>query len=1584
MVVILLMGACLLPAQISNFYAFSATTETYAAITGTNVPTAIGDNVISNPIDIGFTFAYGLNSYTQIKISSNGYLTLGTGPGSVTNNALGSSTCPVLAPLWDDTYLQGSAQYLLQGSAPNRVLTVQYTGVKWPTNSVTSFSYQVKMYEDSTIEFIYGPGVGMPMNASASIGINMLPGGYNNFCSVTPGNPGSASYTVENSSISMWPGTNTKYTFSGPDQFANDLAALSITGNQTPTAEVSYEYSVAVLNNGTETQTGYNVSIMSGDTELASVVGPEIAPLSSINVAIPWTPATPGALDITGKVGLANDEDSSNDTTEPLSLIVQPAGITALTIGDGSQLARKPVDVSYRNSMFQTIFPASEITYNGNLSGVSFYSDFVDTCTSIHTKIWLGTTTQTNLSAGWIPAYQLVQVFNGYINYPAGQNTINITFNTATPFTYTGGNLVMLVNRPMDTEYYSFNNKFLCQTVGTNRSRMAYSDASTFDPNNMGTMGAVSGQFPKTTLYMQSTTGDPAFSVDPQSHNFGQVIINQSASQVFSVYNSGGGILNISDIEIGGSPFFNIQNLPTLPIVLGSGQSTTFTVQYLPTAAGNHSGTISITDDLNRLTHTVALSGSCIDPTITTIPYTQNFDAVTVPNLPLGWQKLVTGTGSVNTVTSTSYSAPNSVMMNNSNSPLGPFLISPPLSTALQVNTLKLRFRAKGTSAYSLSVGIMSNPLDADTYTEIQTLSLSSVWTDYYVDLRSYTGTGNQIAIKHAQGGNNRSIYVDNIRIESLLQDDLAALSIVGNTTPNVGAISNYTIEVFNWGLNAQDDYQVKLFKQGEIELASTTGPPIAGNSQALVTIPWEPSQVENTFLYAKIVLADDEDISNNQTQNLNITVQASETTLVVVGVGNQFDNTAPVDMAELNSLYENIYTQDELTSAGLISIVEFYNFFSNNILNKPTKIWLGMTEQMNLNEGWVPSNQLSLVFDGNVDYPSGSNTISIILQEPFTLAPGYNLVMLVQRPMDTTSYGYWESFISQTHPTNRSRIAADSALLDPENPPAGSYTGSFPQTGFYITPGTAGNLEGVVWNAENQPLANATVQILNGPHTVTNANGEYSFQNILASDYSVTASAHGYYDLTQYITVESEETAELDFSMTQRSTVTVTGTITGSDNTTAGLASATISLSGYEDYQAVTDDTGMFTFTGVYAEQTYEYEAEADGYQLQTGTVEIGNTDIELDDIVLNENTYMPGNVSASPINAHADVDVMWLAPNPENSERDLLGYKVWRLQPGQEEDETTWTALTPDPITALRYIDTAWDTLPQGTFKWAVKSIYTSNLVSDPAFSNNLQTTGMLSGFVYNEEMDPLINANVTVGSQSVTTQSDGSYSLHLPGGSYSVVCSLTGYYNNTQHDVEIVVGETTQLNFTLIPVSTTGTLLGVVKDNLLQPVMGATITVDTNTVTTVADGSYIISLPPGTYSVTCSHEDYFSETQENVVITLDQNTQLNFTMLPVSNEDNLQVAATKLNGNSPNPFNPNTTISYDIKDATLVSLAIYNIKGQLIRSLVNEAKSTGHYTVHWDGKDQQGKEVGSGVYQYVLKTGEYQETKRMTLLK
>ncbi|MFC1887187.1 T9SS type A sorting domain-containing protein [Candidatus Cloacimonadota bacterium] len=90
------------------------------------------------------------------------------------------------------------------------------------------------------------------------------------------------------------------------------------------------------------------------------------------------------------------------------------------------------------------------------------------------------------------------------------------------------------------------------------------------------------------------------------------------------------------------------------------------------------------------------------------------------------------------------------------------------------------------------------------------------------------------------------------------------------------------------------------------------------------------------------------------------------------------------------------------------------------------------------------------------------------------------------------------------------------------------------------------------------------------------------------------------------------------------------------------------------------------------------------------------------------------------------------------------------------------------------------------------------------------------------------------------------------------------------------------------------------------------------------------------------------------------------------------------TALNGNYPNPFNPTTTISYSINKSDNVSLEIYNVKGQLVKTLVNEYVEAGTQEVIWNGLDDSRNRVSSGVYFYKLNTGDYSSTKKMILLK
>jgi|GEM_PF-3044355 len=88
--------------------------------------------------------------------------------------------------------------------------------------------------------------------------------------------------------------------------------------------------------------------------------------------------------------------------------------------------------------------------------------------------------------------------------------------------------------------------------------------------------------------------------------------------------------------------------------------------------------------------------------------------------------------------------------------------------------------------------------------------------------------------------------------------------------------------------------------------------------------------------------------------------------------------------------------------------------------------------------------------------------------------------------------------------------------------------------------------------------------------------------------------------------------------------------------------------------------------------------------------------------------------------------------------------------------------------------------------------------------------------------------------------------------------------------------------------------------------------------------------------------------------------------------------------LGQNYPNPFNPTATIQYALPVPARVELKIFNILGQVVRTLVDEEKPVGYHQVVWDGKDQTGQAVSSGIYLYQIKAGDFVETKKMQLVK
>ncbi|MDD3235758.1 MAG: choice-of-anchor D domain-containing protein, partial [Candidatus Cloacimonetes bacterium] len=784
----------------------------------------------------------------------------------------------------------------------------------------------------------------------------------------------------------------------------NDLAALSIVGNYTPSMNRANVYTVNVLNNGTASQSDYSVKLYNAaGTELATAAGTTIATGARAAIPISWIPTAEGSVTIYGRVLLAGDVDATDDQTPSLNIMVMPEGNCYQTIGDGLAYALMPINMFYKSSMNQTLYYPDEIGMIGSILSVSIYNHFsTTTLVDKPTKIWVGTTTQTDLSAGWIPSSQMTLVFDGTMTYPGGENTI--TFPLSTIFPYTGGNLVVMWNRPLDTAYFSSSDYFKCQIVGTNRAREIYNDSMEYDPNNMAG-GTLTGTFPKTSLIMTPFSGPPALMVMPISKNYGTAIINTINDQNFSVVNTGGGSLIINSVSISGSPMFSLQDVATLPVILNAGELMVFTCRYSPTAAGTHNATITITDNLarsyeinmkpnasrenrdskSRVAQTVALSGTCINTTIYTLPYAQNFDAVTVPALPIDWSRIYQAnvtTGYVKTVI-ISMQENCAEMYNSTDLATVAMLIAPPLHASIAMNTVRVKFYGAGSNC-AVKVGVMTNPTDPATFVVVQTITLSSSWAQYSVPLSSYNGTGRFVAFKHANNATYQAVAIDNVDLESMAVNDLAAFSVVGNITPSVNSAAVYTVNVFNNGTATQNDYSVKLYNAEGTELATAAGTTVAAGASVGIPLTWTPSAEGTVVIYGKVILASDVNADNDQTPNLNIIV--SQEGIVNVTIGNGSTNARmPINMYYKSSMYQTLYYPEEIGMLGVIIELNIYNSFVNtNLVDMPTKIWMGTTTQADLSGGWIPANQMTLVFDGTMTYPVGENTIIFPLLAPF------------------------------------------------------------------------------------------------------------------------------------------------------------------------------------------------------------------------------------------------------------------------------------------------------------------------------------------------------------------------------------------------------------------------------------------------------------------------------------------------------------------------------------------------------------------------------------------------------------------------
>ncbi len=285
----------------------------------------------------------------------------------------------------------------------------------------------------------------------------------------------------------------------------------------------------------------------------------------------------------------------------------------------------------------------------------------------------------------------------------------------------------------------------------------------------------------------------------------------------------------------------------------------------------------------------------------------------------------------------------------------------------------------------------------------------------------------------------------------------------------------------------------------------------------------------------------------------------------------------------------------------------------------------------------------------------------------------------------------------------------------------------------------------------------------------------------------------------------------------------------------------------------------------------------------------------------------------------------------------------------------------------------------------------------IDDVTTSGATEFVGKLSG-VLSSSHEEIVMGNVSIENVhkwGVHPDVDGSYELYLPMGIHNVTASSPGYLSNTVSNLGFTaVNHNLQQNFflgyfqpTAAPSYSTHesvlTLTWPIPNDPEFVLTGYDVYKKLNTdrfelVANVLTNSYSETLNvfgDYAYHIVCNYAQGNSLPSENC--------EFSYTS---DGEDEIitQPAINKLIGNYPNPFNPNTSFRFSIKENAPVKLSIYNVKGQLVTTLVDRQLTAGMHQIVWNGKDMNNRPVSSGLYLYRLETRNYTETKRAILMK
>ncbi|MFA5510265.1 MAG: choice-of-anchor J domain-containing protein [Candidatus Cloacimonadaceae bacterium] len=1471
------------------------------------------------------------------------------------------------------------------------------------------------------------------------------------------------------------------------EEIINDLGIVGISTPQTlVSAGEVVPVTVSVKNNGSATQNTYQVKLMQVDGgELASVAGNTVASMETVDVLINWTPAAAGDYDVYAVVVLANDEIEQNNQSATLNINVLPEGVQVVTVGEGDQNARFPLDFYWKNSLNQSLYFADELGITSStINGIQLYNQFTSNIASTPIKVWMGTTQLQDLSDGYIPSTQLTLVYDGDMAFPSGANDVFITLQT--PFQYNSGNLVVMMNRPMDTAYYSSSDFFKCQTIGANRARNAYSDSETYDPA-APPAGTLTGQFPKMSFFY-GEGGEQEDLVPP---------VNLTATV-------SGSDVHLSWLAPGTTP------PPPDAFEDGFETYTDFALDFAPW----------VTVDVDQST-TYGMTG-------TDWPNAYAAQAYIIFNPSATTPPLATLDAHGGSKMAACFAATASV--NND------WLISPILEPQAGQS---FNFWARSyTAQYGLErfkVGVSNGGTAPANFNIISTgsyISAPEAWTLYSYDLSAYAGQEVRVGIQ-CVSDDAFFFLVDDVSLgtppSNIYQGPYAG-AFMGNLTRTTGTpippVANTTstrdllgYKVYRDGvlINTINNAGTLVYDDLGLDIGTysytVTAVYTSGESEPAgpVTATVAPALDPPTNLTAEVVGANTVELNWTAPGDVPPPPEGQWITWCNDVLGNSvgtggvvtFDVAHRFTQADLASVAGGTITQVKFvpnheacvytvkvwtggsaSNAGTLVSSQVVPTFTINqwntvVLNTPVPIpttgdvYIGYESNT---QGGHPAGCDAgppIEGKGNMMYFQGEWDTLTNLASSLTynwlietyVGSGANLrkielapIVEAPRPVyPKASLSVVHTEVTPQHTQLRNhtgfKVYRDGNLIHTiTNPATTTYSDAGLALGTYSYTVTAVYAAGesepagpatATIHGETAPPINLTADVegrdvtLNWESPEAPQQGEWItwcndvLGNSIGTGGAATFAVAHRFTQADLASVAGGTISQLRFVPNEQNCVYTAKVWTGGSASNAGTLVSSqlvpnfildewntvvlntpvpIPTTGdvYIGYEAATQtgypagcDAGppiegkgnmMYlngawdTLTNIAASLTYNWLIET---FVATGS---GMKNIPLTPIVEAPQITMD----------RAVFDVMH--KDLPASDRAVAGFKVYR--------DNVLIATLNDPL-ATTYTELE---VPNGTYTYGVSAVHTTGESPQATIqvTVDLQMAEVVfeDGFENYDDFATLfapwtlldVDLSETYGFSDIQFPNSGSAFAYIIFNPSATVPPITGLdphagskmaasfaavnppNNDWMITPRIQMGTGSAIKFYARSHTTTYglerfrvgvSLLPTIVQQGFQWVNGAFSEAPANWTEYIFDLSAYDNQAVR-IAIRCISDDSFVFYVDDFSVHSDGG------YLVSSDDTGIPAISTNLQDNYPNPFNPETTIRYSLREAGPVSIQIYNLKGQLVNTLVNEAKEAGNHSVVWNGKDKNNRSVSSGVYYYKMNAGKYSSTKKMILMK